>query len=43
MQPHLPKSIQAKAKQALHEIWQAETKAEAEKAFQLLIETYEPK
>ena len=28
----LPKSVQAKAKQALHAIWQAETKADAEKA-----------
>ena len=39
----LPKSIQAKAKQALHAIWQAETKADAEKAFDLFLETYEPK
>ena len=39
----LPKSTQAKAKQALHDIWQAETKADAEKAFDLFIETYEPK
>ena len=39
----LPKSIQTKAKQALHNIWQAETKADAEKAFDLFIETYEPK
>ena len=39
----LPKSSQAKAKQALHAIWQAETKAEAEKAFDLFIETYEAK
>jgi transposase-like protein len=39
----LPKSIQTKAKQALHNIWQAETKAAAEKAFDLFIETYEPK
>ena len=37
------KSVQAKAKQALHSIWQAETKADAEKAFDLFIETYEPK
>ena len=35
----LPKSAQAKAKQALHSIWQAD----AEKAFDLFIETYEPK
>jgi transposase-like protein len=39
----LPKSVQAKAKQALHAIWQAESRAEAEKAFDLFIETYEPK
>lgn len=39
----LPKSGQAKAKQALHDIWQAETKDDAEKAFNLFIETYEPK
>ena len=39
----LPKSVQAKAKQALHAIWQAETKADAEKAFDLFIKTYEPK
>ena len=39
----LPKSVQAKAKQALHAIWQADTKAEAEKAFNLFIKTYEPK
>ena len=39
----LPKSIQAKAKQSLHAIWQAERKADAEKAFDLFLETYEPK
>ena len=39
----LPKLSQAKAKQALHEIWQAETKENAEKAFDLFITTYEPK
>ena len=39
----LPKSGQAKAKQALHNIWQAATKVEAEKAFDLFIKTYEPK
>ena len=39
----LPKSAQAKAKQALHAIWQAETKADAEKAFNLFLKTYEPK
>ncbi len=39
----LPKSSQAKAKQALHGIWQAETREEAEKAFDLFLTTYEPK
>ena len=39
----LPKSVQGKAKQALHAIWQAETKADAEKAFDLFLKTYEPK
>ena len=39
----LPKSGQAKAKQALHEIWQAETKEEADKAFDLFLMTYEAK
>ena len=39
----LPKLTQAKAKQALHAIWQAETRADAEKAFDLFLETYEPK
>jgi len=29
----LPKSVQPKAKQALHEIWRAETKVDAERAF----------
>ena len=38
-----PKSSQPKVKQALHNIWQAETKAEAEKAFDLFIKTYEAK
>lgn len=39
----LSKSSQPKAKQALHQIWQAETKADAEKAFDLFIKTYEQK
>ena len=39
----LPKSAQAKAKQGLHNIWQAKTQADAEKAFDLFIRTYEPK
>jgi len=39
----LPKTAQPKAKQALHHIWQAETKRQAEKAFDLFIETYDAK
>ncbi len=39
----LPKTAHVKAKQALHTIWQAETKENAEKAFDLFIETYDPK
>lgn len=39
----LPKSTQPKAKQALHDIWQAETKDNAEKSFDLFIKTYEEK
>jgi transposase-like protein len=38
-----PKSSQAKATQSLHAIWQAETKADAETAFDLFITTYEAK
>ena len=39
----LPKSSQPKAKQALHNIWQAETRADAEQAFDLFIATYDAK
>mgnify|MGYP003979622335 FL=1 len=39
----LPKASQPKAKQALHQIWQAETEVDAEKAFDLFIDTYEQK
>jgi len=39
----LPKSGQPKAKQALHEIWQAETKATADRAFDVFLTTYEDK
>jgi putative transposase len=39
----LPKGSQAKAKGMLHEIYLAETKAEAEKAFDLFVKTYEAK
>ena len=35
-----PKSVQPKAKGHLHDIWQAETKAEAEAAFDFFVETY---
>jgi transposase-like protein len=36
----LPKSLQAKAKRALHEIWMAETRSDAEAAFAAFVETY---
>ncbi|PHQ94077.1 MAG: IS256 family transposase [Marinosulfonomonas sp.] len=39
----LPKLSQPKAKKALHDIWQAETRMDAGKAFDLFIETYEAK
>lgn len=39
----VPRSLQPKVKQALHDIWQAETRDEAEKAFELFLKTYEPK
>jgi transposase-like protein len=39
----LPKGKQAKAKSMLHDIWMAETKAEAGKAFDLFIEAYQAK
>jgi putative transposase len=39
----LPKLSQPKAKAALHDIWQAQTKVDADKAFDLFIKTYEPK
>lgn len=39
----LPKSEHAHAKSKLHEIWQASTRAEAEKAFDVFISTYEHK
>jgi len=37
---NLPKSAQAKAKGKIHDIWMAETKSDALKAFDLFIETY---
>jgi putative transposase len=39
----LPKSAQPKAKDALHQIWMAETKDGATRAFDLFIETYAAK
>ena len=39
----LPKGRQSKAKGMLHDIWMAETKVEADKAFDLFIETFEAK
>jgi len=39
----MPKSVQPKAKGDLHEIWQAETKAAAEQAFDHFLEKYEAK
>lgn len=39
----LPKSVQPQAKQALHEIWQAETQGTANRAFDVFLQTYEAK
>jgi transposase-like protein len=39
----MPKGVQPKAKAALHEIYEAQTKAAAEKAFDLFVATYEVK
>jgi transposase-like protein len=39
----LPKSVQPRAKADLHEIWQAETRAEANEAFDHFLEKYAPK
>ena len=39
----LPKGKQGKAKKMLHDIWMAETRADAERALDLFIATYEPK
>lgn len=39
----LPKSAQKKAKSDLHEIWMAETKEDAEKAFDYFVDAYGPK
>ena len=40
---YLPKSVQPRAKKALHEIWMAETRQEAEDAFRAFLLTYEAK
>lgn len=39
----LPKSVQARAKDNLHQIWMAETKEMAEKAFDHFVQSYEAK
>jgi transposase-like protein len=39
----LPKSLQQKAKSGLHQIWMAESRGQAEKAFDTFIETYRDK
>lgn len=39
----LPKRTQSKAKDALHEIWQSETRQDAETAFDVFVQTYEAK
>ena len=40
---NLPKGKQGKAKGMLHDIWMAETKTDAERAFDLFVETYQAK
>jgi transposase-like protein len=39
----LPKRLQAEAKSKLHQIWMAQTRAQAEEAFALFLETYQAK
>lgn len=39
----LPKRLQEGAKSKLHDIWQAETREQANQAFDLFVETYQPK
>jgi transposase-like protein len=39
----LPKSVQSKAKEMLHDIWQAATRKDADKAFALFVATFEAK
>lgn len=40
---YLPQGLQAKAKAGLHEIWLAESRVDAEQAFDLFLSTYETK
>lgn len=40
---YLPKRSQPKAKKMLHDVWQAETREDAHKAFDLFVETFEAK
>jgi transposase-like protein len=40
---NLPKGLQPRAKQHLQEIWMAETRAAAEKAYDFFLEAYGPK
>ncbi len=39
----LPKSLQSKVKQSLHDIWQADTRDNAESAYDLFVQTYDAK
>src|SRR6202007_1416770 len=39
----LPKRLQPAAKEKLHQIWMAETRADAERAFDLFLATYQAK
>jgi putative transposase len=39
----LPKRLQPEAKEKLHQIWMAETRAQADQAFDLFLETYQAK
>jgi len=39
----LPKSLQPKVKQSLHNIWQAETRKDAQRAYDLFVQTYDAK
>ena len=40
---YLPRALQPKAKAALHEIWMAETRADAQRAFDQFIATFDAK